>query len=92
MSDHLFHKHGLFIRTAKKLFANLGLLLILFLICLWALMKIADMVFDDKNDRFDQQVFSFLDTYYNPSWNNFLIVLLFWGVQNFYCLPISSWY
>ncbi len=70
-------------RTAKKLFANFGILLFLFIICLWILLFVAEMVFNDKNLSFDDTVFSTIHPYYNENLTQFFEVITWFGGHRF---------
>ncbi len=75
-------------RTAKKLFANFGVLLLVFIASLWILLALADMIFDDNNTRFDEAVFASVTPYYNSKLTRFLEFITFFGSQ-YFLLPAN---
>lgn len=70
-------------RTAKKLFANFGILLVLFIICLWILLLVANMVFHNNDLAFDENVFSTIHPYYNERLTSFFEVITWFGGHRF---------
>jgi membrane-associated phospholipid phosphatase len=70
-------------RTAKKLFANFGLLLFLFLICLWVFLFVGDMVFRANNLSFDDSVFNSIHPYYNEKLTSFFEIITWFGGHRF---------
>ncbi|MFZ1529728.1 MAG: phosphatase PAP2 family protein [Ferruginibacter sp.] len=75
-------------RTAKKLFANFGVLLLVFIACLWILLALADMIFEDNNTRFDETVFASIAPYYNSKLSNFFEFITFFG-SHYFLLPAN---
>lgn len=55
----------------------------LFLLCLWGLFIIADMIFEDKNLLFDDRVFEMLNPYVSNLNTGMMKVITFLGSQNF---------
>ena len=55
----------------------------LFLLCLWGLFIIADMIFKDKNLLFDDRVFEMLNPYVSNLNTGMMKVITFLGSQNF---------
>ncbi len=55
----------------------------LFVLCLWGLFIIADMIFEDKNLVFDDRVFEMLNPYVNNFNTGIMKVITFLGSQNF---------
>ena len=55
----------------------------LFLLCLWGLFIIADMIFEDKNLLFDDRVFEMLNPYVSNLNTGIMKVITFLGSQNF---------
>lgn len=70
-------------RTAKKLFANFGILLVLFIICLWIFLFVGDMVFRANDMAFDDRVFTTIHPYYNESLTQFFEVVTWFGGHRF---------
>ena len=59
------------------------LMIALFLLCLWGLFIIADMIFKDKNLLFDDRVFEMLNPYVSNLNTGIMKVITFLGSQNF---------
>ena len=75
-------------RSAKKLFANLGVLLLVFIACLWILLALADMVFDENNTHFDEAVFASVTPYYNSTLTSIFEFITFFG-SHYFLLPAN---
>jgi membrane-associated phospholipid phosphatase len=71
------------LRRIEKLSFEIILLAVLFFVCLWALFSIADMVFEDKNTRFDEQVFSWIVPHTNSRTTAFMQFITFFGSPMF---------
>ena len=67
----------------KKLTLSVMLMIALFLLCLWGLFIIADMIFKDKNLLFDDRVFEMLNPYVSNLNTGMMKVITFLGSQNF---------
>ena len=67
----------------KKLTLSVILMIALFLLCLWGLFIIADMIFEDKNLLFDDRVFEMLNPYVSNFNTGIMKVITFLGSQNF---------
>lgn len=67
----------------KKLTLSVILMIALFLLCLWGLFIIADMIFKDKNLLFDDRVFEMLNPYVSNLNTGMMKVITFLGSQNF---------
>lgn len=67
----------------KKLTLSVILMIALFLLCLWGLFIIADMIFKDKNLLFDDRVFEMLNPYVSNLNTGMMEVITFLGSQNF---------
>jgi len=70
-------------RFLRNLTFSFVILIILFLLCLWGLLAVADMIFEDKNFAFDQHVFLVIQPYVNSSMTRFMQFITFFGSQNF---------
>ncbi|MEP6712516.1 MAG: phosphatase PAP2 family protein [Ferruginibacter sp.] len=69
--------------TVKKFSLSLVLLILIFIGCLWALLLVADMVFEDKNLSFDEHIFALIHPYINGTNTVIIEVITFLGSQNF---------
>ena len=67
----------------KKLSLSLLVMTLLFFLCLWGLFAMADMVFEDKNLRFDDRVFEAIQPWVTQAHTNIMLVITFLGSQNF---------
>lgn len=67
----------------KKLTLSVILMIALFLLCLWGLFIIADMIFEDKNLLFDDRVFEMLNPYVSNFNTAVMKIITFLGSQNF---------
>ncbi len=67
----------------KKLSLSILLMIALFVLCLWVLFIMADMVFEDKNFSFDEKVFDLIKTWVNPTHTLLMQIVTFVGSQNF---------
>jgi membrane-associated phospholipid phosphatase len=67
----------------KKLSLSVLAMIALFLLCLWGLFAMADMVFEDKNLAFDERVFQAIAPWVTQTRTNILLVITFLGSQNF---------
>lgn len=80
----LSHQKKLTIKTLVKRFSlSLVLLILIFIGCLWALLLVADMVFEDKNLSFDEHIFALIHPYINATNTTIIEVITFLGSQNF---------
>ncbi|MFT3982008.1 MAG: phosphatase PAP2 family protein [Ferruginibacter sp.] len=70
-------------RTAKKLLANFGILLAVFIICLAVFLWLADMTFHTSDLQFDDKVFKAIHPYYNDGLTHFFQVITWFGSQEF---------
>src|SRR5437868_4341097 len=73
----------------KKLSLNYALLLLLFIGCLLIIFAIADMIFEDKNVSFDQNIFSVVGNYITPFNTKLLLAITFFGSQ-YFLLPATA--
>ena len=67
----------------KKLSLSVLVMIVIFLLCLWGLFKVADLVFDDKNNVFDQKAFDLLRPWVSALNTRIMLVITFLGSQNF---------
>lgn len=70
-------------RFIRNLTFSFVLLIILFCLCLWGLLAIADMIFEDKNFAFDKQVFQTIEPTINGTMTCFMKFITFFGSQKF---------
>ena len=76
------------LRRLKKLSFEVVLLAVIFFICLWVLFLVADMVFEDKDTRFDERVFSLINTYTNSGNTSVMQLITFFG-SHYFLLPAN---
>ena len=55
----------------------------IFILCLWGLFIVADMVFEDKNLSFDENVFALIKPWVNTTHTSIMLAITFIGSQNF---------
>lgn len=67
----------------KKFSVSFILLVLLFSTCIIILFFVADMVFEDKSLIFDEHVFSFLKQFVSPPLTGFMLIITFFGSQQF---------
>ena len=67
----------------KKLSLSVLLMIGLFILCLWGLFIVADMIFEDKNFTFDEHIFALIKPWVSPAHTAFMQVITFVGSQNF---------
>ncbi len=67
----------------KKLSLSVLLMIILFVLCLWGLFIVADMIFSAKDLSFDEKVFDAIKPYVNNTNTAIMLVVTFLGSQNF---------
>lgn len=67
----------------KKLSLSVLLMIAIFLVCLWGLFKVADIVFEDKSMVFDQKVFDWIRPMVSSMNTKIMLVITFLGSQNF---------
>jgi len=67
----------------KKLSLSVLIMISLFLLCLWGVFAMADMVFEDKGVAFDQHIFDLIRPLVNSTLTNVMLVITFLGSQNF---------
>lgn len=67
----------------KKLSLSVLLMVALFILCLWGLFILADMIFEDKNLYFDEKVFDLIRPWVNRPLTVFMQAVTFIGSQNF---------
>jgi membrane-associated phospholipid phosphatase len=67
----------------KKLSLSVLLMVALFIFCLWGLFIVADMIFEDKNLSFDENVFNLIKPWVNSTHTSIMQVITFIGSQNF---------
>lgn len=67
----------------KKLSLSVLLMVALFILCLWGLFIVADMIFEDKNLSFDEKVFDLIKPWVTTTLTTFMQVITFIGSQNF---------
>ncbi len=70
-------------KAAKKKFVSIGILPVVFITCLGILLLVADMVFEQKNLTFDENVFKAIQPYYKDGRIHFFEVITFLGSTNF---------
>ena len=81
---HLSHQKKLTIQGVLKKFSlSLVLLILIFIGCLWGLLLVSDMVFEDKNLSFDEHIFALIHPYVNATNTGIIEVITFLGSQNF---------
>ena len=73
-------------RLLKKLSLSLILLIFVFVVCLWCLLLVADMVFEDKNLSFDEHIFLLIRPYINATNTGIAEVITFFG-SSYFLLP-----
>lgn len=74
---------GLKISFFKKLSVSVLLMFALFVLCLWGLFIVADMVFEDKNFSFDEKAFSLIKPWISTTHTSIMQIITFIGSQNF---------
>lgn len=67
----------------KKLSLSVLVMIALFLLCLWGVFAMADMVFEDKGVAFDQHIFDLIRPLVSSTLTNVMLVITFLGSQNF---------
>lgn len=67
----------------KKLSLSVLLMIGLFILCLWGLFIMADMIFEDKNFSFDERVFAIIKPWVSNTQTAIMLVITFIGSQNF---------
>lgn len=67
----------------KKLSLSVLLMIVLFVLCLWGLFIVTDMIFADKDLSFDERVFEIIKPYESNAKTSFMQVVTFLGSQNF---------
>ena len=67
----------------KKISLSVLLMMGVFILCLWGLFIVADMIFEDKNFSFDERVFAIIKPWVSPLQTSFMQVITFIGSQNF---------
>lgn len=70
----------------EKLTLSLVLLTGVFVICLGGLLAVADMVFEDKNQSFDEHVFSLILPFINATNTGIMEAITFFGSTAFLIL------
>lgn len=74
---------GLKFSFFKKLSLSILLMIGLFVLCLWVLFIMADMIFEDKNFSFDERVFALIKPWVSNTQTHIMQVITFIGSQNF---------
>lgn len=67
----------------KKLSVSVLLMIALFILCLWRLFIVADMVFEDKDFSFDEKIFSMIKPWVSYTQTSKMNVITFIESQNF---------
>ncbi len=67
----------------KKLSLSVLIMIALFILCLWGLFFVADMVFANKDFSFDENVFESIKPMVNETTTNFMLFITFFGSQKF---------
>ncbi len=67
----------------KKLSLSVLLMIGIFILCLWVLFIVADMVFEDKDFSFDEKVFELIKPWVSTTHTSIMQVITFIGSQNF---------
>jgi undecaprenyl-diphosphatase len=67
----------------KKLSVSVLLMIALFVLCLWGLFIVADMVFEDKDFSFDEKIFAMIKPWVSNTQTSIMNVITFIGSQNF---------
>ena len=67
----------------KKLSLSVLLIIGLFILCLWVLFIMTDMIFEDKNFSFDEKVFALIKPWVSTTHTSIMQVITFIGSQNF---------
>ena len=67
----------------QKISLSVLLMVGVFILCLWGLFIVADMIFEDKNFSFDEKVFTLIKPWVSPLHTSFMQVITFVGSQNF---------
>src|SRR4051812_11949082 len=73
----------------KKLSLNYVILLLIFIGCLLGVFAIADMIFEDKNVSFDENIFSVIRNYVTPLNTQLLLTITFFGSQ-YFLIPATA--
>lgn len=67
----------------QKISLSVLLMIGVFILCLWGLFIVADMIFEDKNFSFDENVFTMIKPWVSPLHTSIMLVITFIGSQNF---------
>lgn len=67
----------------QKISLSVLLMISVFILCLWGLFIVADMIFEEKNLSFDEQVFTAIKPLVSPLHTSIIQVITFIGSQNF---------
>ena len=67
----------------QKVSLSVLLMIGVFILCLWGLFIVADMIFEDKNFSFDENVFTMIKPWESPLHTSIMLVITFIGSQNF---------
>ncbi len=82
-SDQYILERKIHFTFLKKLSLSVLIVIALFLLCLWGLFAMADIVFEDKNLTFDQRVFDTINPWISDVHTKIMLVITFLGSQNF---------
>lgn len=77
-----------FLRQLKKLSFELIILVVIFFACLWLLLVVADMVFEDMNFSFDEHIFELIKPYINDGNTRLMQSITFFG-SHYFLLPAN---
>ena len=67
----------------QKISLSVLLMVGVFILCLWGLFIVADMIFEDKNFSFDEEVFTMIKPWVSPLHTRIMLIITFIGSQNF---------
>lgn len=71
------------VRQLKRLSLDVIILVSLFIICIWILFAVADMVFEDNNFSIDERVFAWLTQFTNKTNTGVMSAITFFGSHRF---------
>ncbi len=67
----------------ERMSLSLVIVILLFIVCLFVLFIVSDMVFEDKDFSFDERIFASLQAHVSPSLTHVIRVITFFGSQQF---------
>ncbi len=75
-------------RILKMLSLQVVVLVLIFFMCLWGILGIADMIFEDKNLVFDEKIFYLIEPYVNNFNTRLMQYITFFG-SSYFLLPAN---